>query len=124
MSKRIEILISGYGGQGVVRIGQILGEAAVHQGLFTTMLISHGTETRGGYVRSQVVIADEFIASPVVERPDYFLAFSAIAYTMFKGLTGPESLIIHNPAIVAADPELAARHRPLAAESLAQQELG
>src|SRR6185369_877723 len=86
MPERIEILISGYGGQGVVRVGQILGQAAVNQGLFTTMLISHGTETRGGYVRSQVVISDQFIDSPVVERPDYFLAFSAIAYGMFQGL--------------------------------------
>jgi 2-oxoglutarate ferredoxin oxidoreductase subunit gamma len=124
MSRRIEILISGYGGQGVVRIGQILGEAAVHQGLFTSMLISHGTETRGGYVRSQVVISDEFIDSPVVERPDYFCAFSSIAYGMFKGLCGPESLILHNPDLVTPDPALLSQHWGIRAESLAEQELG
>jgi 2-oxoglutarate ferredoxin oxidoreductase subunit gamma len=124
MSKRIEILISGYGGQGVVRVGQILGEAAVHQGLFTTMLISHGTETRGGYVRSQLVISDEFIDSPVVERPDYFCAFSAIAYGMFKGLCGPQSLVLHNPDLVTPDPDLSADHWAIRAESLAEQELG
>jgi len=124
MANRIEILISGYGGQGVVRIGQILGEAAVHQGLFTTMLISHGTETRGGYVRSQVVISDEFIDSPVVEHPDYFCALSAIAYGMFKGLCGPHSLVLHNPDLVTPDPELSAKHWGIRAESLAEQELG
>jgi 2-oxoglutarate ferredoxin oxidoreductase subunit gamma len=124
MSERIEILISGFGGQGVVRIGQIIGQAAVCQGLFTTMLISHGTETRGGYVRSQVVISDEFIASPVVERPDYFCAFSAIAYGMFKGVCGPESLILHNPDLVTADAAIGARHWAIRAESLAEQELG
>jgi 2-oxoglutarate ferredoxin oxidoreductase subunit gamma len=124
MAKRIEILISGYGGQGVVRIGQILGEAAVHQGLFTTMLISHGTETRGGYVRSQVVISDEFIDSPVVEHPDYFCAFSSIAYGMFKGICGPNSLVLHNPDLVTPDPALSAQHWAIRAESLAEQELG
>ena len=106
MAQRIEILVSGYGGQGVVRIGQILGQAAVNQGLYTTMLISHGTETRGGYVRSQVVISDEFIDSPVVEHPDFFCAFSPIAYGMFKRLCGDNSLIFHNPDIVTADPVL------------------
>jgi 2-oxoglutarate ferredoxin oxidoreductase subunit gamma len=124
MAERIEILVSGYGGQGVVRVGQILGQAAVNQGLYTTMLISHGTETRGGYVRSQVVISDEFIDSPVVERPDFFCAFSPIAYGMFKGLCGPDSLILHNPDLVVADPALAAGHWSIKAESLAEQELG
>lgn len=124
MSERIEILVSGYGGQGVIRVGQILGQASVNQGLYTTMLISHGTETRGGYVRSQVVISDEFIDSPVVERPDYFLAFSPIAYAMFKGLTGSHSQILYNPDIVTRDPELVARHLSVPAESLALKELG
>lgn len=124
MSERIEILVSGYGGQGVVRVGQVLGQAAVNQGLFTTMLISHGTETRGGYVRSQVVISDEFIDSPVVERPDIFCAFSAVAYGMFKGLCGPESLILHNPELVVADLELPAQHWGIRAEAQAGQELG
>src|SRR5213595_3705862 len=50
---RIEILISGFGGQGVIRLGQILGLTAIEQGLKVTMLKSHGTETRGGYVRAQ-----------------------------------------------------------------------
>jgi 2-oxoglutarate ferredoxin oxidoreductase subunit gamma len=124
MAERIEILVSGYGGQGVVRIGQILGQAAVHQGLFTTMLISHGTETRGGYVRSQVVISDEFIDSPVVERPDFFCAFSPIAYGMFKGLCGTHSLILHNPDLVLSDPVLSAEHWSIQAELLAERELG
>ena len=124
MSRRIEILISGFGGQGVVRVGQILGEAAVHQGLFATMLISHGTETRGGYVRSQLVISEEFIDSPVVEHPDYFCAFSAIAYGMFKGLCGPQSLVLHNPELVTPDQALPAEHWAIRAETLAEQELG
>jgi len=54
---RTEILISGFGGQGVIRMGQILGLAAIKQGHRVTMLKSHGTETRGGYVRAQLVIS-------------------------------------------------------------------
>ncbi len=48
MKDRIEIVASGFGGQGVVRLGQIIGETGVKQGLHVTMLKSHGTEMRGG----------------------------------------------------------------------------
>lgn len=121
---RIEILISGYGGQGVVRLGQILGQAAVNEGLFTTMLISHGTETRGGYVRSQVVISDRFIDSPVVERPDFFCALSGVAYGKFKGICVPESVILYDPGNVNPDNSLVARHLSVPAEALGRGRLG
>src|SRR2546426_8506096 len=65
---RTEILISGFGGQGVIRMGQILGLAAIKQGHRVTMLKSHGTETRGGYVRAQLVISPGDVDSPVVEN--------------------------------------------------------
>ena len=80
MKGRIEILISGFGGQGVVRLGQIFGLAAVKQDYRVTMLKSHGTEQRGGYVRAQVVVSSEAIDSPIIEDPDYFCAFSTPAY--------------------------------------------
>ena len=73
MKDRIEILASGFGGQGVVRLGQIVGTAAVHQGFRVTMLKSHGTEQRGGYVRTQLVISKEEIDSPLVEASGLFL---------------------------------------------------
>ncbi len=57
MKDRIEFVASGFGGQGVVRLGQIVGETGVKQGLRVAMLKSHGTEMRGGYVRSQVVLS-------------------------------------------------------------------
>ncbi len=80
---RTEILISGFGGQGVIRMGQILGLCAIHQGHRVTMLKSHGTETRGGYVRAQLVISPRYVDSPVVENADVFVAFSAPAYRKF-----------------------------------------
>src|SRR5689334_25210066 len=80
---RTEILISGFGGQGVIRMGQILGLCAIKPGHRVTMLKSHGTETRGGYVRAQLVIAPEYVDSPVVEHADVFVAFSAPAYKKF-----------------------------------------
>lgn len=121
MPARTEVLISGRGGQGVVRLGQILGLAAVRQGLAATMLISHGTETRGGYVRSQVVIADGFVDSPVVEAADCFCALSPEAYARFGGLV--TGTLIYDPSVVAPDGDRARRRLPLPANQVAEREL-
>jgi 2-oxoglutarate ferredoxin oxidoreductase subunit gamma len=100
MKERIEIVASGFGGQGVVRLGQIIGETGVKQGLHVTMLKSHGTEMRGGYVRSQVVLSQEMIDSPMCENPDYFIALSSAAYNRFKDTVADAGLIIYDPAFV------------------------
>jgi 2-oxoglutarate ferredoxin oxidoreductase subunit gamma len=98
---RKEILISGFGGQGVVLAGRILGYAAVLEGFKAAMLISHGTETRGGYVRSQVVISDEIIDSPIVENPDIFCALSQSAYDRYINLTSPSGMVLYDPGFVS-----------------------
>jgi 2-oxoglutarate ferredoxin oxidoreductase subunit gamma len=96
---RKEILISGFGGQGIILSGRILGFAAVLADLWATMMISHGTETRGGYVRSQVVISDEPIDSQIVESPDIFCAMSQPAYNRFFNLV-KNGTIIYDPDFV------------------------
>ena len=120
---RREILISGFGGQGVVLAGRILGQAAVSSGLRASMLVSHGTETRGGYVRSQVVVADEDIDSPVVERPDYFCAMSLAAYRRFAHLT-TWGVIFFDPDLVAANPGETLKGVGLPARRISTDETG
>jgi 2-oxoglutarate ferredoxin oxidoreductase subunit gamma len=96
--QRTEILISGFGGQGVVRMGQIIGLCAIYQGQKVTMLKSHGTETRGGYVRTQIVISPDYVDSPVVEKADVFVAFSEPAYKKFYDLAA--GAILYDPELV------------------------
>ncbi len=100
MKERIEFVASGFGGQGVVRLGQIVGETGVKQGLRVAMLKSHGTEMRGGYVRSQVVLSQDVIDSPMCESPDYFIALSSAAYEKFKDTVPDSGIIIYDPAFV------------------------
>ena len=123
MKQRTEILASGFGGQGVVRLGQIVGMAAVRQGLRVTMLKSHGTEQRGGYVRAQVVISSDEIDSPLVEDPDYFCALSTAAYNQFGHLV-KDGLILYDPAFVKIDVTKKARQIPVAAKDVAVEKLG
>jgi 2-oxoglutarate ferredoxin oxidoreductase subunit gamma len=100
MKDRVEFVASGFGGQGVVRLGQIIGETGVKQGLHVAMLKSHGTEMRGGYVRSQVVLSEKIIDSPMCESPDYFVALSSAAYEKFKDTVPEYGIIIYDPAFV------------------------
>src|SRR5438874_11331971 len=106
---RTEILISGFGGQGVIRMGQILGLAAIKQGHRVTMLKSHGTETRGGYVRAQLVISPEYVDGPVVENADVFVPFAAPAYKRFFDFCRGKTL--YDPEMVEAiRPDAPDRH--------------
>ena len=124
---RTEILISGFGGQGVVRMGQILGLCAIKQGHRVTMLKSHGTETRGGYVRAQLVISPEYVDSPVVENADVFVAFSAPAYKKFydccrgKILYDPEMVEEVRPDSAAPERGAAPTHVAVPATQLSKE---
>ena len=120
---RTEILISGFGGQGVIRMGQILGLCAINQGHRVTMLKSHGTETRGGYVRAQLVISPEYVDSPVVENADVFVAFSAPAYKRFHELC--RGKILYDPEMVGeVRSDVPGRHVEIPATALAKEHFG
>jgi 2-oxoglutarate ferredoxin oxidoreductase subunit gamma len=120
--RRTEILISGFGGQGVIRMGQIIGLCAIKQDYRVTMLKSHGTETRGGYVRAQLVIAPEYVDSPVVENADVFVAFSAPAYRKFYDLC--RGKILYDPEMVEeVRAEAPQRHVAVPATQLAKEKL-
>jgi 2-oxoglutarate ferredoxin oxidoreductase subunit gamma len=124
MKARTEIVASGFGGQGVVRLGQILGEAAVKQGYRVTMLKSHGTEMRGGYVRSQIVMSKEAIDSPIVESPDVFVALSLAAYKTFKHQV-TDGIIIYDPAFVTEiDDSLPCTQKSVSAKDISVEKLG
>jgi 2-oxoglutarate ferredoxin oxidoreductase subunit gamma len=123
MKDRIEILASGFGGQGVVRLGQIVGVAAVNQGFRVTMLKSHGTEQRGGYVRTQLVLSSEEIDSPLVEDPDYFCAMSSAAYKQFGHMV-KDGMILYDPAMVKIDESKKIRQVAVAAKDTAVEKLG
>ncbi|MDY6935362.1 MAG: 2-oxoacid:acceptor oxidoreductase family protein [Spirochaetota bacterium] len=79
MSKQTEkeILISGFGGQGIVLTGNIIGKAAtLYDNKFATMTQSYGPEARGGSCSSQVVISEEEILFPYVENPQILICMS------------------------------------------------
>jgi len=100
-----EIRIAGFGGQGVVLSGQILGQAAsIYDNGFSTFTQSYGPEARGGSCAAEVVVSDEPIGYPYVQNPDVVILLSQEAYNKYKGDIREGALIIIDPDLVQPDP--------------------
>jgi 2-oxoglutarate ferredoxin oxidoreductase subunit gamma len=102
----VQVVLSGFGGQGVIMAGQILGRAAaVHEGRNAVMAQSYGPESRGGACKSEVILADGVIAYPRVVSPDVAVVLSQEAYRKV-GLARPGScLLIAEEDLVQLDEE-------------------
>jgi 2-oxoglutarate ferredoxin oxidoreductase subunit gamma len=82
---RIEIRISGFGGQGVGLAGHIIGKAiAIYTEKEAVMTQAYGPEARGGASSSNIVISDSKIDYPFVQKPDILIALSQEAYVKFR----------------------------------------
>lgn len=100
-SKRFEIRIAGFGGQGVVTIGRILGEAfAIYEGKNSTNSQSYGPEFRGGACKSEVVVSDGEIYYPNVRRPDVLIALSQKALDTYLPDLKEGGLLLIDPTSV------------------------
>lgn len=98
---RTEIRISGFGGQGVVLSGFIIGRAvAVHAGKHATMMQSFGPEARGSACSATVAASDEEVLFPYIERPDIFVAMSADGYETYRDELKEDGILIYERDLV------------------------
>lgn len=99
-----EIIISGFGGQGVLFAGQLLAYAAMEQNFQVTWIPSYGPEMRGGTANCTVIISDEEIGSPVVGHPKVVLALNLPSLDKYEPLVKPGGLLIINASMVDRHP--------------------
>jgi len=95
-----EIILSGFGGQGIMFAGQILTYAAMDAGKAVTWIPSYGPEMRGGTANCTVVIADEEIGSPVVKNPDLALVMNLPSLDKYEPLVKPGGWLVVNESMV------------------------
>jgi 2-oxoglutarate ferredoxin oxidoreductase subunit gamma len=92
---RQEIRLSGFGGQGIVLAGYILGKAlTIYDGLEAVMTQAYGPEARGGASSANILVSDEPIDYPIVQHPDILVALSQEAYSKFRPTAKPDALIL------------------------------
>ena len=100
---RKEIRIAGFGGQGIVLAGRILGEAAINSGYKAVQTQSYGPESRGGAARSEVVISDGAVDYPRVMDADILVVLSQPGYDKYSGDVGKKALVIVDKDLVETD---------------------
>ena len=105
-NERFEIRIAGFGGQGVLTIGRILGEAfTLYEGKNSVNTQSYGPESRGGACRSEVVVSDGEIHYPNVRRADLFIALSQVALNTYMADLKPGGILLVDPRSVKTVPD-------------------
>lgn len=103
MINRFEMRFAGTGGQGIILAGIILAEAALLDGKNSVETQSYGPEARGGASKSEVIISDDIIDYPKVQKPDILAAMSQKAYNMYKNDLKSDGIVIADNSVVVDD---------------------
>lgn len=98
---RTEIKIGGFGGQGVILSGYIIGRAAsIYDNKFSTMIQSFGPEARGSACSAQVIVDPNEIDYPYITKPQIMIVMSQEAYTKFSPELAPGGILITEEELV------------------------
>jgi 2-oxoglutarate ferredoxin oxidoreductase subunit gamma len=100
-----EVIIAGFGGQGILLAGKLLAQAAMKTGKEVTFMPSYGAEMRGGTANCTIVIADEPIASPMVSRPSSLIAMNKASLNKFAPTVKSNGLLIMNSSLIDVQPD-------------------
>ena len=100
----VSLILSGFGGQGVLFSGIILAEGAVREGLETTWIPSYGPEMRGGTAHCHLRLSRSRIASPMITKPSAVIAFNQPSVEKFAASIVPGGLLVVNSSMVTELP--------------------
>ena len=101
-----EIICAGFGGQGVMLIGQLLAYGGMIEGKEVTWFPSYGPEMRGGTANCSVVISDQPVGSPIVSEPNGLIAMNGPSLEKFKTAVKPGGVIVYNSSLMDGVVEL------------------
>ena len=93
-------IFAGFGGQGVLLMGQLLAQAALFEGHNVAWLPSYGPEMRGGTANCSVTISDKPVASPIIDHPTSLIAMNAPSLDKFEQAIIPNGKLFVNSSII------------------------
>lgn len=99
-----ELIIAGFGGQGVMLMGQLLSYAGLHEGKNVSWIPSYGPEMRGGTANCSVVISDEQIGSPIVTEPTTAIVMNRPSLDRFEPTVREGGILIYNSSLIDRAP--------------------
>lgn len=95
-----EIILAGFGGQGILFAGQLLTYAGMEAGMEVTWMPSYGPEMRGGTANCTVIIADQPIGAATVKNPRAALVFNLPSLDKYEPLVVPGGVLIANASLM------------------------
>ena len=99
-----EIIIAGFGGQGVLSMGKILAYSGVMEDKEVCWMPSYGPEQRGGTANVTVIISDERICSPIISKYDTAIVLNQQSLDKFEKTVKPGGLLIYDPNGITKEP--------------------
>jgi 2-oxoglutarate ferredoxin oxidoreductase subunit gamma len=94
------LIAAGFGGQGVLLLGQIVAHAAMKEGRYVTWIPSYGPEMRGGTANCSVAISEEEIGSPVIPHPDCLVIMNQPSLAKFEEDLMTGGVLLYNSDLV------------------------
>jgi 2-oxoglutarate ferredoxin oxidoreductase subunit gamma len=91
-----EIIIAGFGGQGVLSMGKILAYSGIMQDMEVSWMPSYGPEMRGGTANVTVILSDERISSPVLNEYDTAIILNQQSLDKFESMVKPGGILLYD----------------------------
>ena len=100
-----QIIISGFGGQGILSMGRILATSGLHEGHNVSWLPSYGPEMRGGTANCHVIISDEEVGSPIISSPSALIVMNQPSLEKFEDAVEEGGIIIIDSSLIPVLPK-------------------
>lgn len=97
---QVEIIMAGFGGQGVMLMGKMLAESGMQDGKEVSWLPSYGPEMRGGTANCTVVVSDRPVGSPIVKAPRDVVAMNLPSLDKFESIMRPDGILVINESLI------------------------
>jgi 2-oxoisovalerate ferredoxin oxidoreductase beta subunit len=94
--RNLTVKVAGFGGQGILLLGQILAEIGMREGLEVSWLPSYGPEMRSGSAHCHVCLSEERIGSPLIEHPNVLIAMNELSLRKFAPQVAPGGTVFYN----------------------------
>ena len=122
MSRNLDIVLAGFGGQGVLFAGKLIAYAGLLEGREVSWLPSYGPEMRGGTANCSVCLSDDPIGSPLVTSPNALVAMNQPSLDKFEGSVVEGGVAVVDSTLVQRVPEIpGVRMRALPATAMAEE---
>lgn len=99
-----ELIAAGFGGQGVMVLGQLVAYGGIEDGRNVTWIPSYGPEMRGGTANCSTVVSDNPVGSPVIDSADVVVVLNQPSLVKFEKAARPGGILIYNSDLVTYEP--------------------